>query len=247
MIIYLYDGSFDGLLTAIFDSFTDKRPLDIFRQEHYQPQLFDEIISVTTENDKAQRVADSILAKLSFDTYQRLYYLYLSELPQCDYTALCYLKMCYRYGASIYLAKNNPLIHRVETYCRKVTLEAHRFTGFVRFIELAPMIFYSKIEPDHNILPLLQGHFVRRFSDQKFMIHDLKRQYALVYDLHTPYFTPLTIEEGEHLLTSKTTDPYQQLFAVFFDATTITQRRNLRLQKFWMPKRYWQHIDEAHD
>ena len=68
MIIYLYDGSFDGLLTAIFDSFTDKRPLDIFRQEHYQPQLFDEIISVTTENDKAQRVADSILAKLSFDT-----------------------------------------------------------------------------------------------------------------------------------------------------------------------------------
>lgn len=117
----------------------------------------------------------------------------------------------------------------------------------MRFVPLAPLVFYSKIEPDHNILPLLSAHFTKRFSDQSFLIHDLKRQYALVYDLKQPYFAPLTINEAQEMLDRRPDDPYSELFQTFFDATTIPQRRNLRLQKYWMPKRYWKHIDEAHE
>ena len=159
MNIYLYDGSFDGLLTAIFYSFADKDELDIVRENAYEPTLLSVPQMVPTEADKAQRVAESIQQRLSYRTWQSVYYLYLSELPSCDYLIYRYLKLCYGSGDAINQAKQHPIIHEVDLICRKVAYEAHRFKGFVRFIELAPLVFYSKIEPDHNILPLLQRHF----------------------------------------------------------------------------------------
>ena len=246
MNIYLYDGTFEGLLTAIFYSFSDKEDLDIQRMEAYQPTLLSVPRPIVTEDDKVARVSRSIQNRLSWQTWKRVYYLYLSDLPGCEYLIYRFLKLCYREGDRIYRAKDHPIIHEVERTCYKVTYEAHRFKGFVRFVELAPLVFYAKIEPDHNILPLLVRHFSQRFSDQKFLIHDLRRRYALVYDLHNTYFHDLTSEEAARLTESRPDDPYQDLFAVFFDATNIPERYNPRLQRYWMPKRYWKHIDEAH-
>lgn len=246
MNIYLYDGTFEGLLTAIFYSFSDKDDLDIQRTANYQPTLLSMPHPIETEDDKVARVARSIQTKLSWQTWKRVYYLYLSDLPGCEYLIYRFLKLCYHEGDSIYRAKDHPVIHEVERTCYKVTYEAHRFKGFVRFVELAPLTFYSKIEPDHNILPLLARHFSQRFSDQKFLIHDLRRQYALVYDLHNVYFHDLTNEEARRLTAGCPNDPYHDLFAIFFDATNIPERYNPRLQRYWMPKRYWKHIDEAH-
>ena len=246
MHIYLYDATFEGLLTAIFYSFSDKGELDIQRAADFQPTLLSAPLSITTEEDKARRVAHSIQERLSWQTWKRVYYLYLSELPGCEYLIYRYLKLCYQAGDAINLSKDHPIIHQVERTCYKVTYEAHRFKGFVRFSELAPKVFYSKIEPDHNILPLLAHHFRKRFSDQKFMIHDLTRQYALVYDLKQVYFHDLTPAEAQRLSAQRPDDPYQELFAIFFDATNIPERYNPRLQRYWMPKRYWKHIDEAH-
>ena len=246
MNIYLYDGSFEGLLTAIFYSFADKDELDIQRAALYQPTLLSVPLAITTEDEKVRRVSQSIQERLSWQTWKNIYYLYLSDLSGSEYLSYRYLKLCYRHGDTINLSKDHPIIHQVDQIRYKVTYEAHRFKGFVRFVELAPLVFYSKIEPDHNILPLLAHHFSKRFSDQKFMIHDLHRQYALVYDLHHTYFHDLTAAEADRLTAQRPDDPYQDLFAIFFDATKIPERYNPRLQRYWMPKRYWKHIDEAH-
>ena len=60
MNIYLYDGSFEGLLTAIFYSFADKDELDIQRAALYQPTLLSVPLAITTEDDKVRRVSQSI-------------------------------------------------------------------------------------------------------------------------------------------------------------------------------------------
>lgn len=241
---YLYDGSFEGLLTTIFYAYQEKDEVLITRSTHYVPHLLYEIHNIKVEDDKFERVYSSIQTKLSTSILSTLYYLYLSELEGCENLCLDYLKLCYRYGETINLAKNNDTIIQVDTFRRKVTLEVHRFNGFVRFNEISSGCYYAQIEPDHNILPLLSDHFTRRFSDQNFIIHDLKRKTALVYTQKEVYLQTLTLSESTALKNLDITDPFESLFKSYYDSTTIKERKNPRLQKSFAPKRYWKHLAE---
>ena len=62
---YLYDGSFEGFLTAIFYAYQDKESPLITRELNYIPNLLYEPIKVNVEQDKFKRVYTSIQTKLS--------------------------------------------------------------------------------------------------------------------------------------------------------------------------------------
>lgn len=241
---YLYDGSFEGLLTVIFYAYADKEPVLITKEKYYTPHLLDKPYKTPVEQDKFERVYSSIEHKLSSSILSNIYQLYLSETPGCENLILDYLKLCYSYGVTINLAKNNDIIIQVDTLCRKVSHEVHRFIGFVRFNEISPLCFYAQIEPDHHILPLLSHHFTTRFSDQNFIIHDLRRDIALVYDQKEVYLQVLTTSQIDTLKNLQISDPFQSLFKSFYDSVTIKERANPRLQKTFVPQRYWKHLSE---
>ncbi|PHV69518.1 DNA metabolism protein [Sporanaerobium hydrogeniformans] len=242
---YVYDGSFEGLLTTLFYTYKEKDSLCIYKKEDYIPSLIEEVLTIITEEDKADRVYRSLLSKLSFETLTNVYHLYLSDLPQSENLILDYIRLCYQYSATINLAKNNPIIHKVENYTRKVTLEAHRMIGFVRFREIHSGIFYAQIEPDHHILPLIIEHFQKRFSNQYFIIHDLKRELALVYNKQEAYLKDFSPEEKEKLLNFANKDGFEELFKSYYKATTIPERLNERQRRSYMPRRYWKHLFEV--
>jgi len=241
---YVYDGSFDGLLTAIFHAYKEESPVKLLKELDYIPHLFNEKVTILTEIDKADRVYNSIYTKLSYDTLLNVYYLYLSDIQDIETLILDYIRLCFKYSDTINLAKNNDIIRSVDKYKRRVSGEAHLFTGLVRFKEITPLVFYAQIEPDHNILPLILGHFKQRFSDQHFIIHDLKREYAILYDLKEAYLHDLSLEEGRKLATLAAADSLENLFKSFYKATTISERHNERQQRSYMPKRYWKHLVE---
>lgn len=244
---FLYDGSFEGLLTCIFYAYCEKGEVKITKKYSYIPSLLSEVKEITTEEDKANRVYESIQNKLSLNTLENIYYLYLSDIPDIEGLILQYVKLCFTYGDSINLAKHHDTIGMVDQYTRRVTLEAHRFTGFVRFTEVSSMIFYAQIEPDHHILPLIIPHFAERFSGQYFIIHDLKREVAAVYDQKDIFMKPLSKEEGKKILAISQEDIYQNLFKSFYRAATIEERINKRPQLQWMPKRYHKHLPEVQE
>lgn len=244
MIDYLYDGTFDGYLTALFYAYQEKQETHIYKERTYSPSLLATSKSVPYEEDKANRVYDSILKKLSFTVLDHLHQLHLSCDEEADTLGLHYLKLCYRYSDTINLAKNNEIIRHVDRINRQVRLEVHRFYGFIRFKEISPMVFYAAIEPDNHILPLLMGHFKKRFSDQHFIIHDLKRQCAIIYDTHNIRLQLLTQEESIALSKVSITDPFEKYFKTYFEATTIPSRINKRQQRAYMPQRYYKHLVE---
>ena len=54
---YLYDGSFDGFLTIVFESYSSKTlPQKIFNERDYQPNFLDNTIYIKTDYEKSQRV-----------------------------------------------------------------------------------------------------------------------------------------------------------------------------------------------
>lgn len=244
MKVYTYDGSFDGLLTAVFYAYTAKDPVKIIKETDYVPDLLNEQIAVAMEEDKADRVYQSIQTKLSYDTLTNVYYMYLSNFEEAETLILDYIRLCFKYSDSINLAKNNDIIRMIDKYKRKVFGEAHLLQGLIRFKEITPLVYYAQIEPDHNILPLIMDHFKRRFSDQHFVIHDLKREYAIVYDLHEIFLRDLSAEEGEKFLSLSQSDPFETLFKCFYESVTIKERINEKQRRGYMPRRYWKHLVE---
>ena len=57
MVVYVYDKTFDGLLTAVFDAFARKSFPDLLLAEGEALPLFcDEVVAICTDDAKVERV-----------------------------------------------------------------------------------------------------------------------------------------------------------------------------------------------
>lgn len=240
---FIYDNTFEGFFTAIFYAYSCKEDRIITKSRDYVPSFLNEVIDTPTEYDKFDRVYKSILEKLNNEILRNVYYLYLSDIPGSDCLVLRYIKLCYKYGVKINLAKNNDIIILVDKYTKRVTGEAHRFNGFVRFKEISTLSYYASIEPDHNILPLILDHFTARFSDQNFIIHDLKREIAIIYNKDSAIITGFKKEDAK-VFSSSPEGKFEGLWKTFYNSVNIKERENLKLRNRSMPRRYWAYLTE---
>jgi probable DNA metabolism protein len=151
--------------------------------------------------------------------------------------------MGFKIGKDIELHKNNDTVLNIDKLAKRVSLERHRFTGFVRFKEINN-ILYSSIEPDFNIVGLLGNHFKNRLTNEYFIINDAKRNIALVYNKEDYYLTTLDSNMKDLLENSYDTGEYSDLWRQYFKSTNIKERANSRLQKRSMPTRYWKNLTE---
>jgi len=150
--------------------------------------------------------------------------------------------MLFKYGKKVeYMLNNNDII-TFHSICYEVTRECQHIKGFLRFNETAGGIYYAKIEPENNIVKFLMPHFTARYNNQKFIIHDIKRNIVGIYDtVKTAVFknnTKLDI----HL--SENEEYIQEIFKAYYQTITIKERKNKKLMLGFMPKRYHKHIPE---
>lgn len=93
MIYYLYDGSFSGMLTAIYDAFyADDKPDKIIKEKDYQENLFAEKVNIETDKEKSDKVYQAIADKISSKSLRKVYYTYLSEKEDRGTVIYKYLK-----------------------------------------------------------------------------------------------------------------------------------------------------------
>ena len=100
-IIYQYDGSFEGLLCCVFESYTKKEcPTAILRDGDDEPSLF-EIRAVTTDRAHAQRIYRS-LYKRSPEVGPFLRRAFLTCLPDKEMAIYRFIVKFYREGCLLY-------------------------------------------------------------------------------------------------------------------------------------------------
>jgi len=113
----------------------------------------------------------------------------------------------------------------------------------VRFSVLDNGAQYSRIEPVHRQLPLLMPHFADRFHGIPFVLYDARHNEAGLYDTRrwriceAQGFAPPPASRGEQ--------EARALWKRFFNAIAIDERRNKKLQRQLMPKRYWSNMLET--
>jgi probable DNA metabolism protein len=254
MTIFLYDKSFEGLLTCLFDAYRLKdfpeqllptnSPLHLFCDSHF---------TVVTDDKKAERVWKGLQAKLSTSAISEVTRSWLSELPDIDILLFRYLRKVINSPQSIETNFADADVLRLSQIYKKVNYEGHRLIQFARFQKTADGTYFAPLEPEYNTLPLTISHFRDRFADQKFLIYDMKRRYGYYYDLHTITEVTLTNEFGNTIegiinqeLADKDETKYEQLWQTYFKTIAIKERINPRKQRQDMPVRYWKYLTEMH-
>ncbi len=243
MKTFLYDGSFDGLLTALYHALADGNPENTLQQKtQHQPDLFSQSVSIATDSDLTQRMYKGITRRISRQTLRNLYHLYLSEIPEAGTLSYHYLQKGFGVGSNLNQRLTDPVVHPVLKKCHQVLREYHRMTGLLRFQSLQNGTLYAAYGPDAQLTPLLAGHFSRRLSGQPWIIHDHKREMAAFWDAKEWILHPLPAE-GE-LQLSDTEAYFQELWRRYFNQIAIQERKNLKLQQQFVPKKYRQYLTE---
>ncbi|MDR3595218.1 TIGR03915 family putative DNA repair protein [Clostridium sp.] len=246
MNIYIYDDTFEGLLTAIYNAFYDKSlTVAIYDLNNYNncPLLLGENIEVITNEEKYLKVKYAIINKIDFLAFKKLYMIYLSNHIDKAIIIFKYLKIAFELGHDVHSFLNIDTIRLVDNINRQVSMECHRFEGFIRFNYIDEKFLYSSIEPDNDILELLGDHFKNRFPGEYFIIHDIYREKALIYN--TILYEIIKMNKDTYEKLKFHDDEYTKLWKAYFKSTTIEERKNLKLQCRMMPKRYWKHILET--
>tara|TARA_R110000772_G_scaffold100816_1_gene201171 strand:+ start:335 stop:1102 length:768 start_codon:yes stop_codon:yes gene_type:complete len=247
----IYDGSFDGMLSAVFYVYEYKlTDVSIIKQENLLESFFDTEIEIITDAQNAKRVWSGLSKKISAKAKRKLYKAFLSELPSIEDTILYYIRRSFAAEANIEKDFSDPQILKIEQVVKKIDREKHRMDAFVRFQLTKDGIYFATIEPDFNVLPLNASHFKNRYADQKWLIFDLKRSFGIYYDLEQVHTVSLKLPP---YINSKTTAvayftseeiQFQKLWGNYFNNSNIVSRKNTKLHIKHIPKRYWKYLPE---
>ena len=251
MNMVVYDGSFEGLLSAVFEIYEYKiMDACIVKKELLNGSLFGQVHDVVSDHQKSKRVYQKLKDKLTPNALSQLFKTFLSEEKDIE-------NSIYRYIAYVLANKqpveNNfahPDVLMLQQMSRKVHREKHRMEAFVRFQLSKDGLYYCLIQPDFNVLPLISNHFEKRYADQRWLIYDSRRKYGLYYDLKKVEEVNMQFSEG---LNDKTAianiidekeELYQKLWQQYFSSVNIAARKNMKLHIQHMPKRYWRWLTE---
>lgn len=258
--IVLYEPSFEGWLSAVFYIYANRlqqdMSLQLIAQDSYMPSLLSHVITVETDTNHAERVLTKLNQLLGRSGMRNLLWGFLSEKDNIGSTLFQVVKYAIDYPSRHIMDDlgNLNVLELVQTV-KSVGREKHRMEAFVRFEHTVEDIYFARVEPDFNVLPLIGEHFRQRYQDQHWAIYDLARGYGIYYDKSrsTPKLPAAlqTITELDEAVLrnpasihSKDEQRYQHFWQGYFTNVNIKERKNTSLHKQYLPQRYWKYLSE---
>jgi len=183
----LYEPSFEGWLSAVFYVYTNKlqddESLQLIAHDCYIPSLIAQATSVATDADNAERVLIKLHKLLGRSGMRNILWGFLSEKAHIGTTLFQVIKYAIDYPSRAIMEDlgNLNVLELVQTV-KSVSREKHRMEAFVRFEHTIDDIYFARVEPDFNVLPLIGEHFRQRYQDQHWAIYDVARGYGIYYD-----------------------------------------------------------------
>ena len=240
-IAYLYDGSFDGLLCCVYESYYQKElPSLIFSHNEEQATLFP-VKEIETDIISAKKVEDSINSSISWEALRLVRLCYFSKMENREITILNFLRMGYKIGSPVTNMLADDTVRAITKIARNVSSESHYYKEFLRFSDYNGSLV-AIIEPKNFVLPMIVDHYCDRFPSEQFLIYDETHKHAIVYQNGESAIVPL-----EHLELPEACEKevkYRTLWKQFYNTIAIEGRINPKRRMGNMPKRYWKHLTE---
>lgn len=238
---YLYDGTFEGLLTCIYLHYKKERASGIYEAGRYQYSVMRGFEIVETSIENAAIVSDAINNKVSAEAYVHVFYCFLSNVENKENIILDFLIFAFKYGKNTMNFYSHEKILKIKESYTKVSRELQKLLGILRFSDMGGVL-YSKFSPDNDLLILLIDHFADRYRYEKFIIYDERRKKAAVYGndrweiKENIHIENMEYSDGEEML--------HRLWKQYFNDLAIKERTNLKLQFQFVPARYRKNMAE---
>ena len=237
-MIYFYDGTKEAFFTAFLLAFRDKDALLTSGQK--QLLLGQECYFVNTDRERAEK-AERRFAALDKGCLHDLNVMLRSGDHGRDMTAFRYFKLIAEQKRPVRDMFSEPAVIAAEECIRRVWHETERFRGFLRFLECESGALYAAFSPDNDICDMLVPHFKARLGKLPFLIHDVSRKKAAVYDGEHMFLAPL--ERAEIAVSANETE-WQKLWKRYYESVNIPSRERLKQMRGYMPVRYWKFMPE---
>lgn len=238
---YRYDGSFDGLLCCVFESFEKKEiPQEINGPDEGQMSLFTEK-EIATDEEKARRVLASVPRKIGPDALSFIRRAYLTCLPQKEKYILLFLRKGYEAGAKVMRLLGDTVVSTLFKAVQQLGNESHLLKEFIRF-SVYDNVLAAQITPKNFVLPFLGQHFADRFPNEVFLIYDTTHRMALTYEKGDLQIRP--VEHFSMPAPSEEEKQFRRMWKMFYQTIAIKERYNPRCRMSMMPKRYWVNMTE---
>lgn len=249
-IAYVYDGSTEGLLSAVFLAYANhENPQDIIREGAFQLRLDQSMVYVETNAQHAERVRRGVIRKSNQKAWEIILDASLSDEPQAGTAIYRLIRLIMsrpaKQNAFIRNELTDPIVGPVLKLHHAVRNERHFMQELLRFEHFDNDLWFAKCNPNANVVPLLMDWFSARFNTQQFVIYDEVHNLAGIYDGESWVLA----ETSELDLPAHSNDEavMQSAWKRFYDAVTIPARYHPELRRQHMPKRFWKNILEVRD
>lgn len=232
-VIYQYDGSLDGFLCCVYESYVYKEAPAAFCCDEDPLSLY-EVRTVVTQPAYSQRVSRGIAAR-SGKALAVVRRSFLTCLPDKEARLYAFIRKLLAEGPGFMRDLSDPACYPLYRAIRHMNGELEKLRGFVRFSDYSGVLG-AEIEPKNRVLPLLRGHFCQRYANEQFFIYDRTHRELLLYANGRSRITQ--IENFQPVLPGEDELYFRSLWKQFFQSVAIRERENPRCQNTFMPKRY---------
>ena len=271
-VAYCYDGTLEGLFSAIFEAYArHEDPQDVAPERTLQPRLGQTVRYCETDVAHTERVQRGIKRTCGSASFEMVMQASLSDDPLTGTIVYRFIRYameqkrphncagCKRRGScggpsmgcplrtkgSVLSDITHPAVEPLLRLSRAVLNERHRMIQFLRFEQLENGVWLSRCNPNASVVPLLMGWFRARFGTQPFIIYDEVHHLAGVCEgdgWHLVATTELTVPD-------KTANEklMQAAWKCFYHTVAVESRYNPELRRQFMPKRFWKNMLEMHE
>ena len=240
-MILLYDGTFEGFLSLVYEVYYKKlKPTKIYKNLPNEI-LFEEILEINSSKESGIKVLNAIKTKFPKEILEKILNIFMCDSKEFEMALLEYIVIGFKDSKQLYNI-NNSCVFYLNNLEKELFRVTHKLTGFIRFEELEDKTLYAKIESKFNVVYFLGRHFLKRFNNQNFIIHDINRKLAFVKIQND--FSVQEVAFFDEPNYSPNEEKFQKLWKSFFSGVTINERTNLKLQTQMVPLLYRTYMSE---
>jgi len=205
--ILVYDGSFNGFLSAVYTAFDHPfRVADISADREKQKSLFAETLTVETDLVKAKKVWGGIEDR-QYQAVKKIYFAFLSERKGVEILLFRYIAALFGRATGTEHTNSESLLARIEPLALLVEQEKRRVEAAMKMRGRDGQSNFLALQPRYDILPLLTRNFRTRFPNRPWLLYDEKRHYGLYYHNRGMRILRLNQKEMEPFLQKRVDRP----------------------------------------
>lgn len=240
-MILIYDKTFEGFLTLVYDVYYEKLKPNSILKERPNNLILEEIKQIQSNEIKATKVLEAIKKKFSKKAFQTILNIFMCDNDDFELHLLNFIIIGFKDKNELFNINNSSIFY-IQNLEKQLFRANHKMSGFLRFEELEDNTLYAKLESRFNLCYFLGKHFYKRLNNQNYIIHDINRKLAFIKDKTSIKVENIASFEEPNL--SKDEEKFKKLWNGFFEAVSIESRKNEKLQKTLVPLLYRTYMTE---